>query len=130
MKHFLRRATNEALPTLHNLWRRKVVKSAMCPSCNCAPKCVIHTRWQCHCLIVIWEDNEIIMKLLRRNGSSFAGLLEMVFSLNLDIDIDLLAMIFWLIWNKRNLDNHGDSSVELHQIRSKARALIQDFIST
>ncbi|XP_075665322.1 uncharacterized protein LOC142634981 [Castanea sativa] len=59
VKHMLRRATNEAIPTLLNLWRRNVVSSVSCPRCNSACEYTIHALWICPVLMVIWEADEI-----------------------------------------------------------------------
>nr|POE61179.1 putative ribonuclease h protein [Quercus suber] len=43
------------------------------------------------------------------------------------IDPNLLAICFWLVWNKRNSDRLGESSVALGRIRAKAATLLHDF---
>ena len=43
------------------------------------------------------------------------------------LDIDLLAMIMWLIWGRRNAARIGESVLEYHQIRAKAELYLLDF---
>ena len=43
------------------------------------------------------------------------------------MDIDLLAVIMWLIWGRRNAAHLDDSILEYHQIRSKAEVFLLDF---
>jgi len=42
IKYLMWKATNEAIPTLYNLWRQQVVQSVSCPSCNSACEDTIH----------------------------------------------------------------------------------------
>ena len=53
VKHLMWRVANEALPTLHNLWRRKVVTSTYCPYCKSNGEDTIHALWSCRRLFVI-----------------------------------------------------------------------------
>ena len=55
VKHMLWRALHEAIPTLLNLWKRKVVSSVTCPRCYSAFEDTIHSLWSCPALRVIWE---------------------------------------------------------------------------
>ena len=43
------------------------------------------------------------------------------------LDIDLLAVIMWLIWGRRNVARLEDSILEYHQIQSKAKVFLLDF---
>ena len=53
----------------------------------------------------------------------------MVFLLKERVDTNLLAMTFWLIWSKRNLDRCGEKFVEIINIRGRANTLLQDFFA-
>ena len=59
----------------------------------------IHALWGCQSLLVIWDADEDLRKLLRYNFNVFADLLEMAFLMKNRIDVDLLALMFRLIWN-------------------------------
>ena len=48
---------------------------------------------------MIWDADEDLRKLLRYNFNVFADLLEMAFLMKNRIDVDLLALMFRLIWN-------------------------------
>ena len=43
------------------------------------------------------------------------------------MDIDLLAMIMWLIWGRRNAASLDESVLEYHQIWAKAEVYLLDF---
>lgn len=44
------------------------------------------------------------------------------------MDVNLMDMIFWLIWNRRNTARVGDEAIEIHQIRKRAVLFLQDFL--
>ena len=43
------------------------------------------------------------------------------------LDINLMAMVFWLIWFRRKLARVGEASIEVNQIRKKAEEFLHDF---
>ena len=43
------------------------------------------------------------------------------------MDIDLLAVIMWLIWGRRNAARLDESILEYHQIRTKVEVYLLDF---
>lgn len=53
VKHMIRRATHNAIPTLRNLWKRKVVDSVQCSRCLTGSEDMIHALWSCLALYVI-----------------------------------------------------------------------------
>ena len=97
VKHLMRRASNEALPTLHNLWRRKVVTSTYCPFCKSDGEDTVHALWSCRRLPMIWEDDRELRKCSGQKFLHFADLLAYFFMRKNSLDIDLLAVIMWLI---------------------------------
>ena len=46
------------------------------------------------------------------------------------LDIDLLAVIMWLIWGRRNAACMNASIFEYHQIRAKVEVYLLDFKTT
>ena len=113
VKHLLWRAAYNAIPTLCNLWRRNVAISTLCPTCKAGHEDTTHALWSCPSLFVVCEPESLLKKLLRYQFSSFVDLLGMVFSMKDRINVNLLAMCFWLIWNKRNSDRFDDQVVTL-----------------
>ena len=83
----------------------------------------------CPALYVIWEGIKVLTKVLRYKFDNFKDLLGMVFLLKERVDTNLLAMTFWLIWSKRNLDRCGEKFVEIINIRGRANTLLQDFFA-
>ncbi|XP_075675073.1 uncharacterized protein LOC142644319 [Castanea sativa] len=121
-------ASLNALPTICNLLRRKVVSFPTCSRCKCASEDTIHTLWYCTSLLGIWKDGTMLMKLLRYKFCGFDGLMGMVFTMRDQINIELLALMFWLIWCDRNASRLKEQRVGLHRIRNKAKDLLSDFL--
>ena len=65
--------------------------------------------------------------MVRFKFGVFSNLLEMVFHRQNSVDVDVLAIMFWLIWNNRNAKRCGGVITENHMIRSKAENLINEF---
>ena len=123
------RASHNAIPTLCNLWKRKAVNSIQCSRCLTGSEDTVHALWSCPALYVIWQGNKVLTKLLRYEFDTFSDLLGMVFLLKERVDTNLLAIIFWLIWSKRNSDRCRDKFVKITHIRGRANTLLQDFLA-
>ena len=95
--HLIWQAANEALPTLYSLQRRGVVQTAYCQNFKAAGEDTVHALWGCHRLVVVWELDVELMKCTRHKFSAFADLLELLFSLRDQTDVNLLCIIMWLI---------------------------------
>nr|XP_023901171.1 uncharacterized protein LOC112013014 [Quercus suber]POF20541.1 hypothetical protein CFP56_51938 [Quercus suber] len=89
----------------------------------------MHALWYCSSLLVIWKDDAMLMKLLRYKFRDFDALLVLVFSMRNRLNIDLLALFFWLIWRNRNAARFKEKKVELHRIRDTAKDLLSDFLA-
>ena len=127
VKHMLWRAANEALPTLYNLWRRKVVTSTYCPFCKSDGEDTVHALWGCKRLLVVWKDDSVLRKFSEQKFHHFADFLAYVFMRKACVDIDLLAVILWLIWGRHNATRLDESIVDYPHIRSKAEVFLQEF---
>ena len=129
VKHFLWRASHNALPTLCNLWRCTMISFSTCSGCQCENEDTIHALWYCNSLLVIWKDDAMLMKLFRYEFRGFNALLGLLFTMRDRINTDLLALVFWLIWRNRNFVRLKEQRVELHRIRDKAKDLLSNFLN-
>nr|POE97786.1 hypothetical protein CFP56_76133 [Quercus suber] len=129
VKHLIWRAANEAIPTLLNLWKRRVVNFVCCPMCKSDTEDTTHAMWGCNFLAEIWNSHDGLKKIVRFNFCVFSDLLEVVFHRQSSVDVDVLAMMFWLIWNNRNAKRCGGAITKNYLIRSKAESMINEFRS-
>ena len=65
---------------------------------------------------MIWEDDRELRKCSGQKFLHFTDLLAYVFMRKNSLDIDLLAVIMWLISGIRNVARLDDSILEYHQI--------------
>lgn len=130
VKRMMWRAAHNAVPSLHNLWRRNVVTTTLCSRCQFGTEDTIHSLWTCPSLLVVWSNDEMLTKLLRYKFNDFSDLLGMVFLMKERIDPNLLAICFWLVWSKRNSNWLGEPSIALCRIRAKPTTLPYDFCTT
>lgn len=80
-------------------------------------------------LYVIWEVDGELQRRFKRKFSAYADLWEVLFALNNRTDLNLVAVIMWLIWSRRNSARMGESFTEYHKIRAKAEVFLLDFKS-
>ena len=128
VKNMIWRACHNAIPTLCNLWRRKVVNSVQCSRCKEGFEDTIHALWYCPALNPIWYGDEVLTKLHRYKFEKFEDLIGMVFMMKERLDIDLLLVMWWLIWSNRNDIRSGNFCVEIHSIQYQAHSFLQDFL--
>ena len=81
-----------------------MVNVVVCPGCDFDYEDTSHALWSCPVLRPIWEANEFTKKILKYKFSSFADLLDMSFKFKEEMDLNLLTVLFWSIWKKRNTD--------------------------
>ena len=128
VKNMIWRACHNAIPTLYNLWRRKVVNSVQCLRCKEGVEDTIHALWYCPALNPIWYGDEMLTKLHRYKFDKFDDLMGMVFMLKERLDVNLLLVMLWLIWSNRNATRSGSYTVEISNIRTQALSFLQDFL--
>ena len=104
-----------------------MVNAVVCPGCDSDCEDTIHALWSCPVLRPIWEADEFTKKILKYKFSSFADLLDMSFRFKEEMDLNLLIVLFWSIWEKRNTDRVRGCGSSFHDLRSRAVRFLQDF---
>lgn len=70
-----------------------------------------------------------LKKRFRTKFNVFADLWAVLLELRNRTDVNLVAIIMWLICNTRNSARMGESVTEYHNIQAKAEAFLLDFKS-
>ena len=73
---------------------------------------------------MVWKDDSELWKFSGQKFLHFADLLTYVFMRKSCLDIDLFAVIMWLIWGRRNADRQDESTLDYLHIRSKAKVFL------
>lgn len=104
---FVWRACNEALPTMSNLMRRKVLEDSNCPICHIKVEISGHVLWDCEAAKEVWSQGCRKVQKMSLNCSSFQGICGYLVNHLQQIELVKVAMITRLLWSRRNDFIHG-----------------------
>jgi hypothetical protein len=74
-KNFLWRASHDCLPTMGNLWRRKIIADSLCPLCASEEEMAFHALWQCPSAKDVWSMGSVKLQKSVSLGPSFRQVL-------------------------------------------------------
>nr|POE60401.1 putative ribonuclease h protein [Quercus suber] len=99
-KTLLWRAASDALPSLVNLMKRKVLSDASCQVCGLEQETALHALWGCPKLEMVWD---LHFGPLRNDAKDCLNFLEVVqVCMEKGHPTELMAMITSQIWLRRN----------------------------
>ena len=100
IKVFLWRVCSNALPTMENLKRRRVLEDAKCKSCLAAEENTLHAIWSCEKLQHIWFP---CFSWVQTEHPQIPEVQELISLVGQRSDkLELFAVVAWFIWNHRN----------------------------
>ncbi|XP_042942755.1 uncharacterized protein LOC122276934 [Carya illinoinensis] len=101
-KTFLWRACLEALPTMLNLFKKKIVDSPLCPICCREEETTIHALWSCSSAMDVWGQGHVFFQKSTLREASFKELYErLILQCERDL-LDMFSVIARSIWLRRN----------------------------
>ena len=114
VRNFLWRAAKNAIPVKTNLVKWQVLQEEICDHCKAHSEDMVHALWLCPCLNEVWEaDTSWNFK----NTSRWDGFQKLILHVDeIGLDLDLFAMIVWLLWHRRNHIRVGNAATSLSQI--------------
>jgi hypothetical protein len=80
VKHLIWRAYHETLPTNHQLHRRRIRSSGLCPICLQEDETTLHILWQCPMARNTWALIQGRMQKLPNHGGDFSLFMQKIFS--------------------------------------------------
>ncbi len=102
VRHFIWRACRDSLPTRKNLHHRHVLDDPRCPNCSNSVENNLHALWKCKKLQPIWQS---IPWGHRLGDASYIDFMDLYYR-NMQIlqtqELQIFAMLTWLIWFRRN----------------------------
>ncbi|KAF5481155.1 hypothetical protein F2P56_001831 [Juglans regia] len=120
------KACKDVLPTLSNMWKRKIIKEVECPICKRVPEIAEHVLWDCDATKDVWSQGCKRNQKMSGHRSSFLEIWShMIKNLQQD-ELDEAVMTAGLIWFRRNLI-HGKDFSHPDSLINKAREEIQIF---
>lgn len=105
IKHFLWKICHNFVHVLANLWKKKLVNSALCPICLKEPETIEHTLLLCEWTRGVWFGLQIQCIPDRSKLSTLHEWIELKFeefSRIKDFVVSSLCCALWSIWKERN----------------------------
>ena len=130
VKDLIWRAYHETLPTNHQLHRRRIRSSRLCPICLQEDETTLHTLWQCPMARNMWALIPERTQKLPNHGGDFSLFMQKIFS---DFSKEAAkdwAVIMWSIWNARNRHVFYAIQSDPVVIKNGALSLQRDFRQT
>ena len=128
IRTFAWRPSNESLPTLKNLARRKVVQSNVCLNCKKEPKTGFHALWGCENVRVVWGTNFDELRNVTNQFFSFFDLFR--WTLQNKNGAELFITYCQFIWNRRNKLRVKEVVTPLEKIADQAQHFLMEFQQT
>ena len=111
VRNFLWRAAKNAIPVKTNLVKWQVLQEEICDHCKVHSEDMVHALWLCPCLNEIWEANT---SWNFKNTSRWDGFQKLILHVDeIGLDLDLFAMIVWLLWHRKNHIRVGNAATSL-----------------
>ena len=98
--NFMWRVCKKAIPTKHNLMRRKILMEDRCYQCGVKAETTTHALWDCTTLDEIWEAVPSFEDQRQLDATNIRDLNNLVHEKR--NNLDLMAMVMWMIWHRRN----------------------------
>lgn len=96
------RACHNILPTMANLFKRKMVETFLCPCCQLEEKTITHARWSCPAS----RMSGVVARKSSKNpiprGATFLAIIEGFIGRFNGEDMALMAVLARRIWLRRN----------------------------
>lgn len=121
IKFFLWSACQNALPTMENLYRRKIVPAPICPLCGLEPETIEHTFLLCPWITQLWTEPSLQVEVNRVGLTRFDEWLYKVHtSSRTSQEFELLANVLWCIWKDQNHHIFRKSPLNFHHTLFRA----------
>lgn len=102
VKNFLWRACHNSLPSKLNLFKRKILTSSTCPTCNFEEESITHTLWECPVANKVWGEKDSPLNKWATNTSNFRNLWADIMHSQTSSNQALCAVIFHNLWLRMN----------------------------
>ena len=129
IKHFIWRAAKDALPTKQNLRARHIPIDETCDLCEDHQETLLHSLWLCDHAQFVWKSDPGFAPLFQKRYRSFRDLLEAVMLKSSQFRVALFCTTAWSLWQRRNRLREKQPSWTLHELGSRAKAYVVDFLN-
>ncbi|KAL5819428.1 hypothetical protein ACOSQ4_023270 [Xanthoceras sorbifolium] len=130
VKVFLWKASHDWLPSFSQLFERKVVGSTRCSLCFRAVETPFHAVWFCKSLETIRADRAFLAFPPVHGDLPILDFFLSYKSLNALAQFELLAVVWWRAWFRRNKLVHNEVSFSVADIVPWSRSFLSEFQSS
>ena len=127
VKVFVWKACNEWLPVKVNLLRHKIDVDKWCPMCHNKAESTLHALWSCSTLKVVRNSVRKFSTAVVSGNMNFLDFLVSYKNLGLVADMELLYIILWRVWFRRNSAVHNSGPISPVDIVGWAESFLADF---
>ncbi|KAK1568237.1 hypothetical protein Q3G72_022047 [Acer saccharum] len=124
---FMWRACLNALPSLTNLWSRKVVEERSCVRCLSAIESSEHALFWCPESRKVWGRTRFDCFFDSLPPLSVLDTVSLFWSSHSIDDLNLFCMVVWAVWDHRNLFSLYRKDLIIEQVVSKAEVLLEEY---
>ena len=124
MKIFCWRACSEALPTLKNLHRQKVLDSILCSAYGEHEESTLHALWNYAIVQPIWGPR---FNALRSDVHEFSSFSDLVCMIGQHQELELFMVVAWFIWYRRNKNRFKEPCIPPNKIFEAPQTLLLEF---
>ena len=125
MKNFLWRVCKEALPVKRNLRRRKIIEEDTCDHCKSSAESEFHALWECSALTSVWNSVPELRLHHDQNVHTVSELIKLIHDERKDVN--LLAMILWIVWYRRNKLKTTNEDYLVSQVSTNAKQALTEY---
>ncbi|XP_042972967.1 uncharacterized protein LOC122304769 [Carya illinoinensis] len=127
VKVFLWRACLESLPTMSNLFKKKIVSSPLCPVCCNSDETTGHILWNCPSAMDVWSYGPKRIQKSSVRAESFFKIIEELRDLCDIQTLGAFAMTARDIWQRRNKLVFEGSFLHPRLLAQRAAHQLEDF---
>ncbi|KAL6176235.1 hypothetical protein ACLB2K_052870 [Fragaria x ananassa] len=107
IRHFFWKALNTSTPTYLSLYRRKIIKSLLCPVCGVFEESIEHAIFMCPWVDLVWFGSPLGLKIDKHSYTTLdIWLLQVIKKFNSKkvrqwVILTLVCFFTWSIWKAR-----------------------------
>ena len=127
IRHFLWQACLNALPTMVNLSRRRIVTDGRCGFCLGEEEDVLHAVWSCPSLTELWGHHGFARKIIRHHHTSILDVLSHIFECGSVVSVAEIVSMLWCVWQRRNKAMYQNTVDSLDSIYPLVQRLTSEY---
>lgn len=125
IKIFMWRAAQNLLPTVENLWKKKVVQNPLCQRCSCKGENVFHALVECKASQKMSKLTKFEEDLKHLANQDMLSVLHVLTERGNIRDVELIVALCWAIWHSRNLFIFKRKKVDNQIVMAIAEATVE-----